>query len=65
MRGEGGLDAAVIELDALADAVGAAAEDDDFFLLGDADFVIDATVSTVLAQLFMVGQKLVVREMNS
>ncbi len=37
--GEGGLDAAVVEFDALADAVGAAAEDDDFFLLGDADFI--------------------------
>src|SRR4051794_40339900 len=38
LGGEGGLDAAVVELDALADAVGPAAENDDFFLLGDADF---------------------------
>ena len=37
--GEGGVAAAVIELDALADAVGAAADDDDFGGGGDADFV--------------------------
>ena len=34
------MDAAVVELDALADAVGPAAEDDDLLLVGDADLVI-------------------------
>ena len=36
---ERGLHAAVVELDALADAVGAAADDDDFGAVGEADFV--------------------------
>jgi hypothetical protein len=34
------VDAAVVELDALADAVGAAAEDDDLLAIGDADLVV-------------------------
>ena len=38
-QGEGGVDAAVIELDALADAVGAAAEDHDFLPVAGAGFV--------------------------
>ena len=40
LGGEGGVDAAVVKLDALADTVGATADDDDFFLVGDADFVL-------------------------
>ena len=41
-HGEGGMDTAVVELDALADAVGSAAEDDDLFLLCFARFVFVA-----------------------
>ena len=36
---KGGLHAAVIELDSLPDAIGAAADDDDFGFVGEADFV--------------------------
>ena len=39
LHGEGGVDAAVIEFDPLADAIGAAADDDDFGAVGEADFV--------------------------
>ena len=39
-HGEGGLDAAVVELDPLADAVGPAADDDDLGPLAQADFVL-------------------------
>jgi hypothetical protein len=39
---EGGVDAAVVELDALADSVRSAAEDDDFLFVGRACFVFVA-----------------------
>ena len=51
LEGEGGLAAAVVELDALADAVGAAAEDDDAGLFADAGLVF-----------FLVGRVVVGRE---
>ena len=40
VEGEAGVDAAVVELDALADAVGARAEDDDLRLVAGADLVL-------------------------
>jgi hypothetical protein len=39
-EGEGGVHAAVVELDALADAVGAAAEDDDLAAIADLGLVL-------------------------
>jgi hypothetical protein len=39
-QGEGGVDAAVVELDALADPVGAAAEDDDLAAIADPGLVL-------------------------
>jgi len=49
-EGEGGVDATVIEFDALADAVGAAAEDHDFLFGAAADFVEEVVVGGVVVR---------------
>jgi hypothetical protein len=56
LQREGGVDAAVIEFNALADAVGAAAEDHDFFGLVVFDFVVAAVVGGIIIR--RVGLKL-------
>ena len=50
LEGEGGVDAAIIELDALADAVWAAAQDHDFAFVAVLDFVVAAVVSGVIVR---------------
>ena len=47
-EGEAGVDAAVVELDTLADAVGTATEDNDFGLLGGAGFVVVRVIGGVV-----------------
>ena len=47
-EGKGGVDATVVEFDALADAVGAATEDHDFLFGAGADFVEEVVVGGVV-----------------
>jgi hypothetical protein len=49
-EGEGGVDATVVELDALPDAVGPAAEDHDFLLGAGADFVELVVVRRIIVR---------------
>ena len=56
---EGGVAAAVVELDALADAVGAAAEDDDLARVGGAALVLgDAAVLDLVGRVHVGGLRL-------
>ena len=48
LQGEGGVNAAIIELDALADAVGAAAQNHDLALVAGPGFVVAAIVGGVI-----------------
>ncbi len=49
-QSEAGMDAAVVELDALADAVRAATEDDDFFAVVVGDFALGAVGAVVVGR---------------
>ena len=48
LQREGGVDAAVIEFDALADAIGAASENNDFFIVGLVGFVFVSIARVVV-----------------